>query len=66
MPNNGHETVRTSLASQLDRLWRFGLVLSGSRAAEDRDRLRGAGLLPLADFVAEVAEDSDAGRRLCI
>jgi DNA-directed RNA polymerase specialized sigma24 family protein len=40
MPNSGHEAVRTILASQIDRLWRFGLVLSGSRpAAEDLVRI---------------------------
>ena len=36
MTISGHEAVRAGLASELNRLWRFGLVLSGSRTtAED-------------------------------
>ena len=32
---NGHEAVRTGLASELKRLWRYGLVLSGNRDAAE-------------------------------
>jgi len=36
MIETGHDSVRAGLAAQLDRLWRYGLVLSGSRdVAED-------------------------------
>ncbi|MBX6322945.1 MAG: RNA polymerase sigma factor [Rhodospirillaceae bacterium] len=36
MSADGHDAVRDGLAAELGRLWRFGLVLSGSRsAAED-------------------------------
>ena len=36
MTISGHEAVRAGLASELNRLWRFGLVLSGNRTtAED-------------------------------
>jgi RNA polymerase sigma-70 factor (ECF subfamily) len=36
MAVSGHDAVRAGLASMLARLWRYGLVLSGSRAtAED-------------------------------
>jgi RNA polymerase sigma-70 factor (ECF subfamily) len=36
MTSNGHDAVRAGLGPELARLWRFGLVLSGSRTtAED-------------------------------
>jgi RNA polymerase sigma-70 factor (ECF subfamily) len=35
MPTDDHETVRSGLRSHLRRLWRYGLVLSGSRDAAD-------------------------------
>jgi RNA polymerase sigma-70 factor, ECF subfamily len=36
MTETGHDAVMAGLAAQLDRLWRYGLVLSGNRsAAED-------------------------------
>lgn len=36
MTVSGHDAVRAGLAAELKRLWRFGLVLSGSRStAED-------------------------------
>ena len=36
MTMSGHEAVRAGIASELARLWRFGLVLSGNRTtAED-------------------------------
>jgi RNA polymerase sigma-70 factor (ECF subfamily) len=36
MTESGHEAVMAGLAAQLERLWRYGLVLSGNRSvAED-------------------------------
>src|ERR1700692_2520441 len=36
MTTSGHDAVMADLASHLDRLWRYGLVLSGNRTvAED-------------------------------
>jgi RNA polymerase sigma-70 factor (ECF subfamily) len=35
MPANDHETVKSGLRRYLERLWRYGLVLSGSRDAAD-------------------------------
>ena len=35
MPANDHETVKSGLRRYLERLWRYGLVLSASRDAAD-------------------------------